>query len=71
MSAMIAGISGVMNAMSRFDRSATQTAVNASTGKDFVSDFVEQIEARTAFDASVSVIKTADEMTGRLLDLKA
>ena len=68
---MIAGVSGVMSAMARFDRAAQQTVVNASTGKDFVSDFVEQIEARTAFDASVSVIKTSAEMTGRLLDLKA
>ena len=71
MSALISGISGVMNATARFDRAAMQTVSNASQGRDVVSDFVEQIEARTAFEASVSVVKTSLDMTGRLLDLKA
>ena len=71
MSALISGISGVMNASARFDRAAIQTVSNASQGRDVVSDFVEQMEARTAFEASVSVVKTSLDMTGRLLDLKA
>lgn len=60
-----------MNASARFDRAAIQTVANASQGRDVVSDFVEQMEARTAFEASVSVVKTSLDMTGRLLDLKA
>jgi flagellar hook protein FlgE len=71
MSAINIGLSGATMAMQRFDRSATATVQDASRVNDLVSDFVEQIDARTAFAASISVIKTADQMTGRLLDLKA
>jgi flagellar hook protein FlgE len=71
MSAINTALSGATMALQRFDRAAVSTVQDASQGNDLVSDFVEQIDARTAFAASISVIKTADEMTGRLLDLKA
>jgi len=66
---------GALNAAQRFDRSATKIAQASATGdigaRDVVSAFVEQKEARTAFAANLSVMKTAADMTGRLLDLKA
>ena len=42
-----------------------------SSASDIVSAFVEQIELSHAFAAAIKVIKTADQMTGRLLDIKA
>ena len=62
---------GAMTASTRFDQAAAQTVRDASTGGDLVSDFVEQKEARLAFEANISVIKTGDAMTGQLLNLKA
>ncbi len=44
---------------------------DASQGNDIVSDLVEQIDSRNAFQASINVVKTSDEMLGRLLDIKA
>lgn len=71
-SALNIGLTGALNASSRFDRAASQTVKDTGQGGgDLVSDFVEQVQARTAFEASISVIKTSNEMTGRLLDLKA
>lgn len=32
---------------------------------------VERVESETAFKANVAVLKTADEMTGTLLDILA
>lgn len=73
-SALQIGTYGAMAASQRFDRQAQQTvqdtASDAPTG-DIVSDFVGQIDARTAFEASISVIKTADDMLGQLLNIKA
>lgn len=38
---------------------------------DLAGDVVQQMQSQAAFQASVSVIHTADQMTGRLLDMKA
>ncbi len=63
---------GAITASTRFNQAAAQTVRDASSDSgDLVSDFVEQKEARLAFEANISVIKTADAMTGRLLNLKA
>ncbi|WP_443749763.1 flagellar basal body rod C-terminal domain-containing protein [Asticcacaulis solisilvae] len=73
-SAMQIGAYGAMAASQRFDQQARQTVQDSApdaTSGDIVSDFVGQIDARTAFAASISVIKTADEMTGQLLNIKA
>lgn len=73
-SAMQIGAYGAMAASQRFDKQAQQTVQDsvsdAPTG-DIVSDFVGQLNARTAFEASISVIKTADDMIGQLLNIKA
>ncbi len=71
MSAITTATYGAISASNRFNQSALQTVQDASSSKDLVSDFVEQKEARYAFEASVSVIKSADEMTGTLLNIKA
>ncbi len=71
MSAITSATYGVITASNRFNQSALQTVQDASSDKDLVSDFVEQQEARVAFQASVSVIKTTDKMTGNLLNIVA
>ncbi|MBI4384803.1 MAG: flagellar hook-basal body complex protein [Nitrospinae bacterium] len=38
---------------------------------DIAGEIVDQIVAKAAFKANISVIKTADEMTGSILDIKA
>ena len=38
---------------------------------DLAGETVERIGAEIAFEANVSVLKTADEMTGTLLDMLA
>jgi len=40
----------------------------AAPNVDIVSEMVEQIAAKLAFSANLSVIRTADEMQGRLVD---
>lgn len=71
MSAISTATSGLISANARLNQSALQTVQDASSAKDLVSDFVEQQEARVAFEASVSVIKTTDKMTGNLLNIVA
>lgn len=65
---------GAVNAAQRFDRSAGKIAEASATdggnARDVISAFVEQKEARTAFSANLAVMKTASDMTGRLLDIK-
>jgi flagellar hook protein FlgE len=72
-SALQIGAYGAMAASQRFDKQAQQTVQDTAPGAtgDIVSDFVGQIDARTAFEASISVIKTADDMLGQLLNIKA
>ena len=71
MSAITTAISGVISAGARFDKAATSMIRDSSQGNDIVSDLVEQIDSRNAFQASINVVKTTDEMLGRLLDIKA
>ncbi|ALL14342.1 flagellar basal body rod C-terminal domain-containing protein [Caulobacter henricii] len=50
------------------ERTATWSARDSDT--DLVKEAVEQISAKADFKANVAVFKTADAMTGALLDLK-
>ncbi|ESQ79884.1 hypothetical protein [Asticcacaulis sp. YBE204] len=64
---------GALNAAQRFDKAAVRSVSETATtsgARDVVSAFVEQKDARTAFEASLQVLKTSDEMTGRLLNIK-
>ncbi|MDI7773837.1 flagellar basal body rod protein [Asticcacaulis sp. EMRT-3] len=62
---------GAISASQRLDQAAQNTVRDSSGGGDILSDLVDQIQSRTAFQASLSVVKTADQMTGSLLDIKA
>ncbi|ESQ87341.1 hypothetical protein ABAC460_20165 [Asticcacaulis sp. AC460] len=71
MSLLATSISGVSAASARFDRASTNMVNNASRGNDILSDLVEQIDSRNAFQASINVVRAADDMMGRVLDIKA
>lgn len=64
---------GLSAAFRRFSESAERTArmADPSADVDYAAEAVEQIQAKQAVSANVSVIKTADEMLGRLLDIRA
>ncbi|MFT4076326.1 MAG: flagellar basal body rod protein [Asticcacaulis sp.] len=71
MSAISTATSGMISASQRFDQAATNTVRDASNNQDVLSDLVAQINSRNAFEANISVIKTADEMLGKVIDIKA
>ncbi|WP_420470893.1 MULTISPECIES: flagellar basal body rod C-terminal domain-containing protein [unclassified Brevundimonas] len=60
---------GLSDASSRFAASAERTA--RAPLDNLAEESVERIEAETAFKANASVLKTADEMYGSLLDILA
>jgi flagellar basal body rod protein FlgC len=64
-----AGLSAAANRMSASaERVATWDARDSDT--DLAKEAVEQISAKTDYKANAAVIRTADQMTGALLDLK-
>jgi len=58
---------GMQNAANRFEASARRTATGSLD--DLAVEAVEQIRARQDFSANAAVARTADEMTGTLLDI--
>lgn len=60
---------GIAAATARFEASAARTASNPL--EDLATATVERIEASHAVRANVAVLRTADDMTGALLDLIA
>lgn len=68
MNALSISASGMTAAAQRFDASARRTAAG---GADPVSETVEQVSAKSQFEASAAVVRTADKMMGVLLDMKA
>ncbi|CAL1690885.1 hypothetical protein MMB232_01019 [Brevundimonas subvibrioides] len=69
---MIAGsiaAGGIASAMARFDQSAARTA--AAPLDDLAGEMVERMQAKVAVSANVAVLRTADDMTGTLLDMLA
>lgn len=87
MDAFSIAANSAVSAIHRFDQAARDTVRDTTIattdsakpntpspngiGGDLTTDVVNQIQSQTAFQASISVIKTADQMTGRLLDIKA
>jgi flagellar basal body rod protein FlgC len=74
MTAITTAASGLQAAVSRLNASAARTArMGLSLGGDIdpVRESVERIEAGAAFKANIAVIRTADQMTGALLDILA
>lgn len=59
---------GLFAAAQRFQASAERTAQGGASA-DYTTEVVEQIGASHDFKANLQVIRTADEMTGALLDI--
>lgn len=66
-SAIAAG--GIASAVARFEQSAVRTA--RAPLDDLESEMVERIEAKADLSANIAVLRTADDMTGALLDILA
>jgi flagellar hook protein FlgE len=63
---------GLFAASRRLEASAGRVAgMSMNSDVDLGREMVEQISAKHQFKASINVIKTADEMLGELLDMKA
>lgn len=60
---------GIQSAMARFDESARRTA--AQPLADLADEQVQRIRAQREVEANAAVVRTADEMTGTLLDMLA
>ncbi len=69
MQALPIAAAGMLDAQSRFEASARRTA--ARPLDNLAEETVERIQARTDFSANAAVVRTADEMTGTLLDILA
>lgn len=64
---------GMLAASRRFDASASRTARMGVEGEavDLAAEVVERITAKTAFAANAAVIRSAQDMAGKLLDVLA
>jgi hypothetical protein len=69
MQALSIAAAGMTSAQNRFDNSARRTA--AAPLQTLEQDVVERIQSETAFKANAAVARSADEMTGALLDILA
>ena len=76
MQVLATAAAGMFAAADRLSASAQRTAAwgveqtQAESKIDLAHEAVEQISAKTDFKANTAVAKTADEMTGALLDMK-
>lgn len=77
MQALNTATAGMLAATSRLNASAQRTAswsvdgAPSGSDTDLTKEVVEQVSAKTDFKANAAVAKTADEMMGALLDIKA
>lgn len=69
MQAFATAAAGVADASARFGASAVRTARDPL--ENLAGETVERLTAEVALKANVSVLKTADEMYGSLLDILA
>lgn len=69
MQALPIAAAGLNDAAMRFDASARRTA--EAPLDNLEREIVTRIEAKVAVQANVAVIRTADRMTGTLLDMFA
>jgi flagellar hook-associated protein FlgK len=74
---MQTGLNGMLTSQAEIQKSADQIVRAGTIDRDSstISDFVEpivtmKIEQRI-FDASAKIVKTADEMLGTLMDIRA
>lgn len=66
-SAIASATTGIASAVERFNASASRTA--AAPLDNLAGELVERITAETGLRANAAVLRTADEMTGQLLDM--
>ncbi|HEY9102312.1 hypothetical protein [Chitinimonas sp.] len=74
LSAIGAGLAGMQRYQSALDVSASRIAnMNNWTadGSDPTGDIVNQVVDKVGFQASAQVIKTADDVLGTLIDVRA
>jgi hypothetical protein len=69
MQAFTIATAGIADAAARFEASAVRTARDPL--ENLAGESVERLTAGVALKANVSVLKTADEMYGSLLDILA
>ena len=69
MQAFAIAASGIAAASARFEASVVRTARDPL--ENLAGETVERLTAEVALKANVSVLKTADEMYGSLLDILA
>jgi hypothetical protein len=69
MQAFAIAAAGVADATARFSASAARTARDPL--RNLAGETVERIGAEVALKANAAVLRTADEMTGTLLDILA
>ena len=68
MDAVATAAQGMISAARHFATSAVHTVQGDG---DMVAEAVAQVDAKATFSASAAVLRTADEMTGGLLDTLA
>ena len=68
MDALNIGAAGLQAASARFEASAQRTV---SGEGDLAAEIVEQVSAREQFSASAAVIRTAEDLGRRALDILA
>ncbi|WP_417232396.1 flagellar hook protein FlgE [Brevundimonas sp.] len=69
MQAFAIAAGGIAAATARFDASARRTA--AAPLDNLAEEIVDRLQSEVALKANVAVLKTADQMTGTLLDMLA
>lgn len=69
MQAFAIAAAGIADATARFEASAVRTARDPLD--DLAGETVERLTAGVALKANVAVLRTADRMTGSLLDILA
>jgi flagellar basal body rod protein FlgC len=69
MQAFSIAASGIAAATARFDASARRTAI--APLDNLAAESVERIQAEAALKANAAILKSANDMTGTLLDILA
>ncbi len=69
MEALPIAAAGLNDAAARFDASARRTAV--APLDNLVEETVRRVQAKIEVQANTAVIRAADELTGKLLDILA
>ncbi|MBI3730940.1 MAG: hypothetical protein HY254_21730 [Burkholderiales bacterium] len=57
--------------IANISREGSSLASQELSGTDLTSEIVQSIQFKTGFDLSAKIIKTADELLGTLIDIKA